>query len=207
MAVANATVYRVPPDEASTRRLGEAMVFLARKDAHDQEFIWWARAAVRGVPSKAHHMLVRRLLEWVRAHVTYLFDPLGYELLQSPKHTLLVEGVADCDDLSCLLAAMSLALGYPSVIRFVKSDQSRPREFSHVYVGIGIPDGKGGEEWIACDATQAHAEPGWQPPHWGKLDYDLTTWDPSTPEEVAFWREMERRWQELAGRSGKISVP
>jgi hypothetical protein len=201
MAVANATIYRVPHDEASTRALGMAMVFVARKDAHDPEFIWWARAAVRDVPSKAHHMIVRRLLEWDRARVRYRYDPLGLEWMQSPKHTLLVDGAGDCNNITGMMGAQSLALGYPARIRFVKSDQTRPGEFSHVYLGIGIPDGKGGEEWIACDATQAHAEPGWQPPHWGKMDFDLTTWEPSTPDEVAFWKMLEKRWSELNGRN------
>lgn len=191
--VIDAAVFRVPPDEAGTRRLGEAMVFMARLDAQDPEFVWWSRQIVRDIPSKAHNMIVRRLLEWDRAHIRYRYDGLGTEWVQRAKHTLLVDGAADCDCMIVVMAAQGLALGYPTRIRFVKCDADRPDEFSHVYVGIGIPDGAGGETWIACDPTQAHAEPGWQPPHWAKMDFDVTTWEPRTRDEIEFWNELKRR--------------
>lgn len=157
-------------DDDRTRVLGDKMVELAQAAAHDPDFVFWARAAVRDVPSKAHHAAARRLLDWVRATVRYRYDPLGLEWVQDPRHTLLVDGAGDCDDGSTLIAALAVALGYRATVRFVKADRSRPDEFSHVYTVVGIPDGRGGEEWIALDWTQAHAEPGWEPPYWAKMD-------------------------------------
>lgn len=187
---ANATVYTVPGGDDGTKRLGMSMVFFARLAAHDPQFVWWARAAVRDIPSKAHNVVARRLLEWVRKVVKYRYDPLGLEWQQDPRHTLLVDGAGDCNNQTCLIAALALALGYRSVIRFVKADRTRPDEYSHVYALIAVPDGQGGESLVALDTTQAHAEPGWEPPYWAKMDFDVIGFSPSTSEENAFWENL-----------------
>src|SRR5690242_19255940 len=61
----------------------------------------------------------QRLRDWLAAHVRFLDDPVGIELVRTPLEQLRrikLDGVmrGDCDDVATLSAALAKALGFPT---------------------------------------------------------------------------------------------
>jgi len=100
------------------------------------------------------------LFGFVRDSMTFVPDPSGLELLQSPRATL-HRGAGDCDDLSILIVALARAAGVPADFRFrvIGADRIRPHRFSHVFVVARL-----GREAIAMDAIRRRNRFGWQHP-------------------------------------------
>jgi len=89
------------------------------------------------------------LTEWVKEHVTYLSDPDGAELLQSPFYMLAEiqkrgKVMGDCDDHVLLLGSMLISIGIPTKVSGVKINNGS--WFNHVIITVRIFN-----QWIDID--------------------------------------------------------
>lgn len=81
---------------------------------------------------------------WLAAHVRFVPDPIGLELIRSP--VLLIQtvdcqgyAIGDCDDVAVLGAALGLAVGIPA--RFVLLAFRDPGLYEHVYTELLTSEG------------------------------------------------------------------
>lgn len=94
--------------------------------------------------------LIRR---WLAAHIGFLRDPDGHELLQSPAVVLQMVGEhgaadVDCDDVAMLGAAMGLSIGLRAQLQLIGAWGG----YSHVWCDLGAPLGI--TQWIDLDITR-----------------------------------------------------
>jgi len=102
--------------------------------------------------------------------IKYVFDPSGVELIEAP-YRILESGVADCDSIVVLAAAMLESIGLPCRFVTVKANRATPNEFSHVYLQTQIPH----EGWVGLDCTMPDKAFGWEPP----AEFPRKTWPAS----------------------------
>jgi len=91
---------------------------------------------------------VNDLFYKVAHSITYVKEPEGNDVWQTPKETL--KGWGDCEDFAILLASVAVHKKVPCMVKFVAIDG----EFiNHVYpVLYDEPS----DTWLACDATPNH---------------------------------------------------
>jgi transglutaminase-like putative cysteine protease len=94
------------------------------------------------------------LRQWMEAHLQFLPDPQGIELLSTPRYmlqrirqALFVSG--DCDDGAILGAALGKAVGLPAKFRAL-SFGSQARPFQHVYTLLLVRG-----RWMNLDTTRS----------------------------------------------------
>lgn len=130
-----------------------AMRDLSRQGSENPQVIETAHRIVRRVPERNDFATMEAMLSEVRQRMRYTRDPLNVELVKAPWVVLQRTELSgdpepmDCDDASTLLSSLLGAVGIPTRFVVVKSDRSRPSEFSHVYVQA--LDGKRG--WVGLD--------------------------------------------------------
>jgi hypothetical protein len=100
--------------------------------------------------------------EWCAAHVHFLRDPAGVELLHSPEWLLReihANGAAyvDCDDAAILGGALCGAIGLQvALVTVAFLDNQAP--FSHIWASASPPveyvDAAGKQQWIELDVTR-----------------------------------------------------
>ncbi len=156
--------YRMPLSggEAGTAQTIKVMRQLVDQAVSDPTFIRKAVDIVRAVPAFDEIAELEALYAWVQRNIRYTKDPVTKEKLYPPQEMLKIRA-GDCDDISMLLAAFSIALGYPSRFITVSANPEQPEEFSHVYVESEAPAGSG--NWIPLDAARRGAQFGEAPPH------------------------------------------
>lgn len=132
------------------------MAELARATIHDPRFrMRVLNAALANAAPRDEAGQAAALLDWVRARIAYVKDPVGVEWPQSPSVALRV-GAGDCDDLSTCYAAAVMAIGIPA--RFVAATgKANDPEWRHVWTEI-LLDGR----WVPVDASHPTAPIGWQ---------------------------------------------
>ena len=107
------------------------MVKLARDGSKDPLVIETAHALVANLPQYDRLGEIRALHAFVRDAIRYTNDPLGTELLRTPRAMLEMKS-GDCDDKATLLAALLRAIGRPS--RFIAVAMHGSDSYSHVLV-------------------------------------------------------------------------
>jgi len=111
-----------------------------------------------GCDSKEHFCEAKALANWVRDEVRWIRDINGFETLQWPKRTLAYKA-GDCDDLSILLAALAMSIGFQTYFKAIAANSQSKDQFSHVYVLISV----GGKK-VPADPTVKSAKFGWESP-------------------------------------------
>lgn len=129
----------------------------------DPQFVRFAIDLVRNVAAYDEYGEVKALFSWVQSNIRYTKDPVAKEKLYPPSELLKIRA-GDCDDISMLLAALALSLGYPTHLVTVGVDPVQPNEFSHVYVEVEVPAGSG--QWVALDAARPGSAFGREPEMW-----------------------------------------
>ncbi len=127
----------------------------------DAAFVRKTRDIVAHVQAYDETGEVRAVYNWIQRNIRFTKDPLTKETLFPPQELLKIRA-GDCDDISMLMGAMLLALGYPARLVTIAANPSDPGEFSHVYVEVEIPPGSG--NWMAVDAARYGAQFGVEPP-------------------------------------------
>lgn len=166
--------YRAPllNGEAGTAQTVKLMRRLVDQALSDSSFVRQVIDIVRAVPAYDEFGEAQAVYNWVQRNIRFTKDPLTKEKLYPPQELLKIRA-GDCDDISMLLGAMLLALGYPARLVTIAANASDPNEFSHVYVETEIPPGSG--NWIAADAARYGAQFGVAPPtYYRKRAWSLT---------------------------------
>jgi len=174
------TPYRAPlmNGEPGTAQTVALMRQLVDQALADSSFVRFAIDIVRGVQAYDDFGEAEALYHWVKSHIRFTKDPLTKEKLYPPQELLKIRA-GDCDDISMLLGALLLAVGYPARLITVSANPQSPAEFSHVYVEGEVPPGSG--NWIPMDAARVDSQFGIEPPtYFRKKAWSLT--DDSTQE-------------------------
>lgn len=111
-----------------------------------------------GCESKEHLCEAKALADWVRDEIRWVRDINGFETLQWPERTLQYQA-GDCDDLSILLAALAMTIGFQTYFKAIAANRKERDQYSHVYVLIGVSGKK-----IPADPTVKSAKFGWESP-------------------------------------------
>lgn len=105
-----------------------------------------------GVRDKGVRAQTQALLDRVRKDVMYAPDPVGTEMVVSPRHTLCLDEnslcmkIGDCDDLVVALASLLLSIGIPVQIVAQSFDASGVP--SHVLLAV-----RDGNAWLKADPS------------------------------------------------------
>jgi len=155
--------YRAPllSGEAGTAQTIKLMRQLVDSALSDSAFVRKTRDIVAHVQAYDETGEVRAVYNWIQRNIRFTKDPLTKETLFPPQELLKIRA-GDCDDISMLMGAMLLALGYPARLVTIAANPSDPSEFSHVYVEVEIPPGSG--NWMVVDAARYGAQFGVEPP-------------------------------------------
>lgn len=92
------------------------------------------------VKNKDYYGMIEAIHNWVRDTIRYVKDPVSQETLSYPEETAFNSKAGDCDDMTILEMALLGSIGirsYPVVIGLV------PNHYSHVYLNVMVPTGKG----------------------------------------------------------------
>lgn len=116
-----------------------------------------AREIVQGVPAYHDSAEAREIYDWVHNHIRFVKGVIGKQSLQSANATLDLRA-GQCTDISILMAALLMAIGYPARFIAVATEPDASDQFSHIYPEVEIEG-----EWIPVDAAREHAEFG-EPP-------------------------------------------
>lgn len=166
--------YRAPllNGEAGTDQTVQLMRKLVDEALADASFVRKAVEIVRSVPAYDDFGELAALYDWVKGSIRFTKDPLTKEKLYPPQELLKIRA-GDCDDISMLLGAFALALGYPARLITIGANPDSPGEFSHVYVEAEAPVGSG--QWVPLDAARADSQFGVAPPvYFRKKAWSLT---------------------------------
>lgn len=94
-----------------------------------------------GAGDKDYFAYAEAIHLWVRDQIRYVHDPVGQETLSYPEETAFNSKAGDCDDKTILEIAMLGSVGlraWPVVI-----GTQQPGAYSHVYLRLQLPPGKG----------------------------------------------------------------
>lgn len=127
----------------------------------------------RQCSQKDYLCYARGIFEFCRDRIQYVFDPSGVELIEAP-YKILESGVADCDSIVVLLAAMLESIGFPCEFVTIKADLKRPDEYSHVFLRCKVAK----HGWTDMDATMQKPF-GWGPP----ANFERKTWAASNDRD------------------------
>jgi len=118
---------------------------------NDAGFVRKAIDIVRAVPAYDEMGELRALYDWVKSSIRFVKDPVTKEKLYPPQELLKIRA-GDCDDISMLLGALAIAIGYPARLVTIAANAAQPSEFSHVYVEAEAPPHSG--NWVPLDAAR-----------------------------------------------------
>ena len=79
----------------------------------------------------------RKLFEFVRDEIQYVYDPRGLDAIQSPEVTLKLRA-GDCEDQAILLSSLLAAIGFEAALIFADTDNNGVPD--HVYSAVHLPD-------------------------------------------------------------------
>lgn len=161
---------RIPTQAAGTWATLKAMGDLAVEGSQDAHFVAFVRGIIRDCGARDAKCIMSTIFDFVRENCPYRNDPTFMEFVQSPGWTLFVDGQADCDDQSTLIAAMALTTGAFSGVAFRATYLETADEASHVYSMVRPPNG----DWTAMD-TVGFDSPGQEPPQalWKRKPLDF----------------------------------
>ena len=157
--------YRAPLKlgEAGTKQTVDLMRKLVDQAVSDQQFVRTAIEIVRGVLPYNDVAEAQAIYMWVQRNIRYTKDPVTKEKLYPPQELLKIRA-GDCDDISMLIGALGIALGYPARLITIAANPDSPEEFTHVYPELEVPPGSG--QWLPLDAARADAQFGVEPPYY-----------------------------------------
>jgi len=112
----------------------------------------------------------RKIFEFVRDEIQYIYDPRNLEEIQSPETTLQLRA-GDCEDQAILLSSLLSAIGFETALIF--ADTNNDQIPDHVYSAVLIPkapeyakplqrkklaDGSNLHEWIPLDPVSQDSD-------------------------------------------------
>lgn len=155
--------YRAPlkSGDAGVAQTIQQMRQLIDQDLSSSSFVRFAKDIIRQVPAHDEWAEAEAIYTWVLQNVRFAKDPVTKEALYPPSELLKIRS-GDCDDISMLLGALYLAVGYPARLVTIAANPNAPDDFSHVYVEVELPPGS--NHWISADAARPGAQFAAPPP-------------------------------------------
>lgn len=147
----------LPDGVDAIRHTLKAMVKFARTYSHDIGVVTAARRILEQAhtPEKDFSGEVAAVQSWVRDRIRYVRDPIGAEMVQTPKRTLEIM-TGDCDDKATVLAALLGSIGFATRFLAIGTDGG---PYSHVLAEVRL-----GTRWLPLESIVPAAGPGWLPP-------------------------------------------
>jgi len=98
-----------------------------------------AEIALRNVPDYVHDEELAGILDWVKKHFRYTRDIKGTELVKTVEkmyNEILTHKkfIGDCDDVSTLIAAMLISIGYPVRLVIISTSNNVKDTYNHIFV-------------------------------------------------------------------------
>lgn len=145
-----------PPGDLGTYRTVSLMRRYANRALGDPLLVELANRIIRNVPPQDGPAKVRAIRGWLDKATRFVDDPLGVELIRTPRRLILTAArqgyfQGDCDDVAVLGAALAKAVGLPA--RFVIVGFVPAGPFRHVYAEVWD-----GAEWQELDVTRPAQE-------------------------------------------------
>jgi len=161
-------VVNLPHGEAGTERTVDEMCRLVRSSLSDPLVVDAARRVVAACPPRNDVCRANAIRRWLAANFQFERDPVGVELVMTPR--LMLDRIAqgrvvqgDCDDAATLGAAIGMAVGLRA--RFVLLGFGPKRgdriPLTHIYTALNVMVPLGGRRWVQLDVTKPE---GAQPP-------------------------------------------
>jgi hypothetical protein len=157
--------YRAPlsQGDAGVAQTVQVMRQLIDQDLANPDFVNFAKTLVANVPAHDEWAEVEAIYNWVHNNIRFVKDPYTKETLYPPSELLKLKS-GDCDDISMLLGALYLAVGYPARLATVSANAQSPGEFSHVFPEVEVPPDS--NNWVAADAARPGSQFGVHPPEY-----------------------------------------
>lgn len=155
--------YRSPllAGDGGTAQTIAVMRHLVDEAQGDANFVRKAIDIVRNVPAFDDFGEAHAIFSWVHKNIRFTKDPVSKEKLYPPSELLKIRA-GDCDDISTLIAALGMSLGYSARLITIGANSQNPQEFVHVYAELEVPAGSG--NWVPMDAARVDSEFGVAPP-------------------------------------------
>lgn len=155
--------YRAPllAGDAGTEQTIHLMRHLVDEALSDSNFVRKAIEIVRSAPAYDDFAEVQAIYNWVLANIRFTKDPVTKEKLYPPAELLKIRA-GDCDDISMLIAALGMAVGYNARFITLSANSDSPNEFSHVYPELEVPPGS--QNWVPMDAARVDSQFSVAPP-------------------------------------------
>ena len=142
--------YIIPRGDVGTQRTLNVMRRIVNESLIDPYVVESAKNIVTFCGGKDEFCLADTINRWIKDHSHFIRDPLGVELIHTPKYIL--KKIAqnfyfdfDCDDMAVLSASLGKAVGLPA--KFVALgflDKKQP--LTHVYTILKVK-----EKWYPID--------------------------------------------------------
>lgn len=153
-------------DAATTQTLAtmRALLMAATRDPY---IVQTARNLVARAASRDPADQAAAIYDWLKAHYSFVQDPVDYELVIPPRR--LLDDIRrqgffqeDCESSALLLGALAESVGLPSRFHVYSRRPAQgagDSRFSHVLTELRIRG-----RWVPYDLTVDAAMPGWRPP-------------------------------------------
>lgn len=160
--MSTALQYEIAPGDPGVRQTVEHMARLIREGVADPDVRRVATAIVGPLDPGAALDHIYAIREFLTAHVRFLRDPTGVELLHTPAwmlHDIDAHGVThgDCDDVAILGGTLAGAVGLRVALVTV-AFLDNPHNLSHVWAVVTSPvpmlGADGRQAWIDLDTTR-----------------------------------------------------
>ena len=126
----------------------DAVVAHAREGASSREVLDLVARAARGSDGRDPEATFRAAYQALRDHFSFVHDPLGVELVQTPARTL-SRGGGDCSSATPLVLAVAKAAGLRGRAVLVSHDREGVRVAEHVFPQVRI-----GGQWVPADLSE-----------------------------------------------------
>jgi transglutaminase-like putative cysteine protease len=171
MSVGAVEIVQIPSGWRGTERTVQEMIKLVHPRKRNWDWIQLATAvALQNSPGKNLLRQADNIFRYCKAKIAYIKDPYKVEMIEAP-YRVLQRRAGDCDSSSVLVGILNEAVGIPAAFKAIKSDPTRPEEFSHVYTMVFIP----GRGWLGADISTERSYLGWEPEtYWGGQLWKIT---------------------------------
>lgn len=157
--------FTMPGGDGGTFASVSQMARLVREGATDPLVRETASQIVAGVDGRNPVAQASAIRSWLAGHFQFLRDPLGAELLHTPRLMLtriMQSGTvrADCDDAAILGASLARSIGLRTrfvVVGFLASNAP----FRHVWAEASASSGPQAGQWVEFDVTRQAQQIPW----------------------------------------------
>lgn len=103
---------------------------------------------------------VEAVAHFIQDNIRYTLDVYDKDTYRTPQRTIQL-AIGDCDDMAALSGSMLMVIGYPVMLKAVRTTGND--DFHHIYLVAGVPPHEP-LDWVPVDPTQSQPV-GWEAPN------------------------------------------